>query len=127
MSKINVGDMVYVRPRGKDIDQHYHAKVVALIGPQKFGVLGLRYYGFDRHVTYVFDSEIELMEQDRQPSPSYEAWRLAHRVEEEAAELARAAVVRVWNSTPEADQLTLTRADYLRAASNALLQAIEKA
>lgn len=125
MSKINIGDMVYVRKHGSDIKQHFHAKVVQIIGPQKFGVKGLRYYGFDEHVTYVFDNEIELMEEDRQPSPAYEAWRLASRSEQEVAELAEKAVIRVWNNTPEADRLNLTRSDYLRAASNALLQAAQ--
>lgn len=123
MTKINIGDMVYVCKHESTIEQHFHAKVVSIIGPQKFGVKGMRYYGFDNHVTYVFDNEVELMEEDRQPSPSYEAHRLEWKTRDEASELAADAVTRTWNATSETNRLTLTREDYLRAASNALLQA----
>jgi len=126
VSKINVGDIVYVKPKGKGLEFHHHARVVQYRpGDVMLGVKGLRYYGFDTNTTWVSVSEVEVMTDERKSSPHYEAWRLAHKAEEEAAELARAAITRVWNHTPEADQLTLTRADYLRAASNALLQAAQ--
>jgi hypothetical protein len=119
-----VGDIVHVRSKDEPWN-HFHGKVSQLVGLHKVGVKRLSYNGFEHFTTWVWDTDITLMTDKPMRDLDYEARTAMYKVKQEAGEIASEAVRRSFDSTPEADRLSLTRTDYLRAASNALLQAVD--
>lgn len=122
--KIRVGDIVHVRDKNEPWN-HYHAKVSDLVGPHKIGVKRLGYSGFEHFTSWVWDEDVTVMTDKPMRDPHYEARIKLYKIIEEVSTAAGDAVRQAFDTADPDTQLTLTRADLVQAAVNALTQALD--